>query len=67
MASETTKEKRTSLTRRLIILTGFVIVALNAVQLLFVTSNAKKDIITEKDAKRLKAAERMHIRGSFFS
>ena len=47
MASETTKEKRTSLTRRLIILTGFVIVALNVVQLLFVTTNAKKDIVAE--------------------
>ena len=47
MASETTKEKRTSLTRRLIILTGFVIVALNVVQLLFVTTNAKRDIVAE--------------------
>ena len=47
MATEPAQEKRTSLTRRLLVLVGLVIVALNLVQLLFVTNNAKKDIVAE--------------------
>ena len=45
--SQSSKEKRTSLTKRLMLLIGVVIVIVNAVQVLFVTSNAKKDIIAE--------------------
>ena len=41
------KEKRSSLVRRLILFIGLVIFAVNAVQVAFVTSNAKKDIIEE--------------------
>ena len=41
------KEKRSSLVRRLILFIGLVIVAVNAIQVAFVTSNAKKDIIEE--------------------
>ena len=47
MSNEPAKEKRTSLTKRLILLVGIVIVVLNLAQLLFVTRNAKKDIIAE--------------------
>ena len=47
MADEVPNEKRTSLTRRLCLLVGIVIVFLNVVQLLFVTSNAQKDIVAE--------------------
>jgi methyl-accepting chemotaxis protein len=45
--SASIKEKRTSLIKRLLILIGLVIVAVNAIQLLFVTTNAKKDIVEE--------------------
>ena len=48
MSNENNKAKRTSLTKRLIILVGAVIVVLNVIQLLFVTTNAKNGIITEK-------------------
>ena len=40
-------EKRSSLIKRLVILLGLVIVVVNVVQLLFVTTNAKKDIVEE--------------------
>ena len=45
--AEVATEKRTSLTRRLLVLVGLIIVALNVVQLLFVTTNAQKDILAE--------------------
>ena len=45
--SNTTNQKRTSLTARLALLIGITIVAINVIQVLFVTSNAKKDIIAE--------------------
>ena len=45
--TDSTKQKRSSLTLRLIFLVGLVIVALNLFQLLFVTANAKKDILAE--------------------
>ena len=47
MATEPAKEKRTSLARRLIILVGLVIIALNIIQLLFVTTNTQKNIVKE--------------------
>ncbi|MBQ9207573.1 MAG: HAMP domain-containing protein [Treponema sp.] len=49
MAKQTASnsEKRTSLTRRLCLLIGVVIVLVNIIQLLFVTTNAKKDIVAE--------------------
>ena len=41
------KEKRSSLIKRLLILVGAVIILFNVIQLVFVTNNAKKDIIAE--------------------
>ncbi|WP_294428250.1 methyl-accepting chemotaxis protein [uncultured Treponema sp.] len=46
-SASTSKDNRTSLIKRLVILLGLVIVAVNAVQLIFVTTNAKKDIVEE--------------------
>ena len=45
MAKDSTKEKRASLIKRLLIFVGGVIVLFNVVQLLFVTTNAKKNIV----------------------
>ena len=45
--SDSLKEKRASLTRRLCLLVGAVIVFVNLVQVLFVTTNAKKDIVED--------------------
>ena len=48
MATDSTvKEKRSSLIKRLLVFVGAVIVLFNVVQLLFVTSQAKSDIIAE--------------------
>ena len=47
MAKDSTKEKRSSLIKRLLIFVGGVIVLFNVVQLLFVTTNAKKNIVAE--------------------
>ena len=45
--SKESKDKRSSLVRRLLLVVGAVIVLFNVVQLLFVTSNAQKNIIAE--------------------
>ncbi|MBO6219520.1 MAG: HAMP domain-containing protein [Treponema sp.] len=45
--NSTIKEKRSSLIKRLLVFVGAVIVLFNVVQLLFVTTNAKKNIIAE--------------------
>ena len=47
MTKDSKKEKRASLIKRLVILLGLVIVVVNAVQLILVTTNAKKDIVEE--------------------
>ena len=44
-SSET--QKRSSLIKRLLIMVGAFIIAINAIQLLFVTTQAKSDIIAE--------------------
>ena len=47
MAKDSIKEKRSSLIKRLLIFVGGVIVLFNVVQLLFVTTNAQKNIVAE--------------------
>ena len=47
MATDSLKEKRSSLVKRLLVFVGLVIIAFNVIQLLFVTTNAKKDIVAE--------------------
>ena len=47
MAKDSTKEKRASLIKRLLVFVGAVIVLFNVVQLLFVTTNAQKNIVAE--------------------
>ncbi|WP_296320863.1 methyl-accepting chemotaxis protein [Treponema sp. UBA3813] len=47
MAKDSLKEKRSSLIKRLLVFVGAVIVLFNVVQLLFVTTNAKRDIVAE--------------------
>ncbi len=47
MAKNSVSEKRSSLIKRLLIFVGAVIVLFNVVQLLFVTTNAKKNIVAE--------------------
>ena len=46
-SSASNSKSRSSLARKLIFLVGLVIVALNVLQLLFVTTNAKKQILAE--------------------
>ncbi|WP_407427464.1 cache domain-containing protein, partial [Treponema sp.] len=45
--TETVKQKRSSLIKGLVFFVGLVIVLVNVIQVLFVTSNAKKDIVAE--------------------
>ena len=47
MAKDSTPAKRSSLVKRLLVFVGLVIIAFNVIQLLFVTTNAKKDIVAE--------------------
>ncbi|MBQ8013613.1 MAG: HAMP domain-containing protein [Treponema sp.] len=47
MATDSLKEKRSSLVKRLLVFVGLVIIAFNVIQLLFVTTNTKKDIVAE--------------------
>ena len=45
--SVSTKKKRSSLIKRLLVFIGLVIIAINLVQYLFIMSNARKNIVEE--------------------